>query len=175
MASLTPRTKLLGLSGLVLIAAILAVGIAAITKLGIRQDGPLVPTSATALEFPLAADQPATWGISLPANPTGGDIRFTSIEPIDPAGLSILGVTMSQPNAGGIVNAYGYPPPGMAVVPVEGARLPAGGEIQVLVGVQLAAGSKGGSIMGLLVEYVAGGQSYEVTLPYKLQIVAPTK
>ena len=175
MTSQTARTRLLGLSGLVLIAVILVVGIAAIKKPSIRQDGPLQPNSTTTLEFPLAVNEAATWGIDLPENPTDSDIIISSAELVDPVGLSILGVTMNRPNTGGIVNAYGYPPAGMEVVPVEGSTLPAGGHIQVLVGIQRPDGSKEGTIKGLRVRYIAAGQRYEVLLPYSLRIVSPTK
>ncbi len=171
MTSQTARTRLLGLSGLVLIAVILVVGIAAITKPSIRQDGPLQPNATTTLEFALAPNQAATWGVDLPVNPTQADITFSSADLIDPVGLSILGLTMNRPNTGSIVNALGYPPPGMDVVPIEGSTLPAGGSVVVLVGVQLSTGSTEGTVKGLRVRYVAGGQAYEVTLPYSLRIV----
>lgn len=175
MARLTTRASLLGLSGLVLIAVIIAVGIAAITKPSIRQDGPLQPNATTNLEFPLALNEAATWGVDLPENPTDSDITFSSAELVDPVGLSILGVTMNRPNTGSIVNAYGYPPAGMEVVPVEGSTLPAGGSVLVLVGIQLPEGSKEGTIKGLRVRYIAAGQTYEVLLNYSLRIVPRTE
>lgn len=175
MTSQTARTRLLGLSGLVLIAVILVVGIAAITKPSIRQDGPLRTNSTTNVEFGLRSDETASWGVDLPANPTDADITFVSAELVDPVGLSILGVTMNRPNTGGIANAYGYPPAGMEVFPVEGSTLPARGMIQVVVGVQLPEGNAEGTIEGVRVTYVAAGQTYEVMLPYSLRIIPKTE
>ncbi len=175
MNSQTARTRLLGLLVLGLIAVILVVGIAVITKPSIRQDGPLRTNSTTNVEFGLRSDETASWGVDLPANPTDSDITFASAELVDPVGLSILGVTMNRPNTGGIANAYGYPPAGMEVFPVEGSTVPAGGDIQVVVGVQLPEGNAEGTIEGVRVTYVAAGQTYEIMLPYSLRIIPKTE
>jgi hypothetical protein len=175
MTSRTARVRFLGLSGLVLIVAILVVGIAAINKPEVRQDGPLQTTSTTNLEFGLLADQPASWGAYLPDNSTESDISFVSADLVEPRGLSILGVAMNRPNTGGVVNAYGYPPEGMQVFPVETTILPAGGRVQLIVGFQLAEGSSVGTIKGVLVRYAVEGQTYEVMLNYGLRIVLKTE
>jgi hypothetical protein len=175
MTSQAARSRRLGLSGLVLTAAILAVGVAAVTMSCSRDEGPLQPSSVTSVEFPLALEQVATWGADLPPNPTDADIVVSSIEPIDPAGLSILGLAMINPDvSGGIVNAYGFPPDGAATFPVEGSVIsPSDGSsphLEVLIGVRLAEGSDSGSIKGLRLRYVADGREYEVVLPYSLGI-----
>lgn len=165
------RSRLLVLSGLVLAAAILVFGFAAVTRSGDRHNGPLRTNSTTTLEFGLNPDETASWGVDLPANPTDSDITFVSAELVDPVGLSILGVLMNGANMGGIVNAYGYPPAGVEVFPVEGSMLPARGMIQVIVGVQLPEGKAEGTIAGVRVTYIAAGQTYEILLPYSLRIV----
>lgn len=175
ITSQTARTRLLVLSGLVLVAAILVVGIAAITKPGDRQSGPLRTNSTTNVEFGLRSDETASWGVYLPANPTDSDITFVSAELVDPIGLSILGVTMNGPNTGGIAAVYGYPPAGMEVFPVEGSTVPAGGDIQVVVGVQLPEGNTEGTIAGVRVTYIVDGQTYEIMLPYSLRIIPKTE
>ena len=175
MTSQTARIRLLALSGLVLIAAILVVGIAANTKPGDRYDGPLRANSTTNIEFGLRSDETASWGVDLPDNPTDSDITFVSAELVDPVGLSILGVTMNRPNAGGIASVYGYPPDGVEVFPVEGSILPARGRIQVIVGVQLPEGNAEGTIEGVRVTYLIAGRTYEVMLPYSLRIIPKTE
>jgi hypothetical protein len=170
-----PRTRFLGLLGLVLIAAVLVVGIAAINGPGIRQDGPLRTNSTTNVEFGLLTNQPASWGVHLPDNPTDSDITFVSADLVEPVGLSILGVAMNRPNTGGIVSVYGYPPAGMEVFPVETTTLPARGRVQVVVGFQLAEGSSEGAIKGVLVRYVVDGQTYEIMLEYSLRIFLKTE
>lgn len=167
-----------GLSALVLSAAILSVGIAAIALSGGRDAGPLQPSSITTVEFPLAADKVGTWGVDLPPNPTRSDIVVRSAEPMDPQGLTILGMTMINPDVtGGVVAVLGYPPPGVATFPIEGSVLsPSGGtspELEVLIGVQLAEGSERGTIQGLRVRYAVDGREYEVDLPYSFSLVLP--
>lgn len=175
MTSQPARTRLLVPSGLVLVAAILVVGIAAITKPADRHNGPLRTNSTTNIEFGLKPDETASWGVDLPPNPTDSDITFVSAELVDPVGLSILGVTMNRSNTGGIANAYGYPPAGIEVFPVEGSTLPARGMIQVIVGVQLPEGNAEGTIKGVRVTYVVAGQTYELLLPYSLRIIPKTE
>lgn len=175
MASQAARSRRYGLLVLALIAAILALGVAAVMMSGSQDEGPLQPSSVTLVEFPLAPEQAATWGANLLSNPTDSDIVVSSIELIDPEGLSILGMTMINPDAaGGIINAYGFPPDGVATFPVEGSVIsPSDGSsphLQVLIGVRLAEGSDSGSIKGLRLRYVADGREYEVVLPYSLGI-----
>jgi hypothetical protein len=174
MTSRSPRTKLLGFIGLVSVAAILGLGVAAITIPSVRHDGPLQPNATTNLEFSLAPGQTASWGVDVPTNPTASEIVFRSAELVEPAGFSILGVAMNRPNTGSIVSVYGYPPAGFPVVPVEGSTLPAGGSVMVVVGVQLADGVTEGTIRGVRVRYATGGQEYEVMLEYRLRITLKT-
>jgi hypothetical protein len=178
MTSQKARSRRTGLLVLALSAAILAVGIAAIALSGSPDAGPLQPSSTTTVELPLAADEAGTWGVDLPLNPTPSDIIIKSVEPIDPQGLAILGMTMTNPRvAGGVVAVPGYPPPGLATFPIEGSVLsPSGGtspELEVLIGVQLAQGSKRGTIQGLRVRYAIDRREYEVVLPYSLSLVLP--
>jgi hypothetical protein len=178
MTSQAARSRRVGLAVLALIAAILAVGIAAISLSGGRDAGPLQPSSITTVETPLAADQVGTWGVDLPPNPTRSDIIIKSVEPIDPQGLTILGMTMTNPRvAGGVVAVPGYPPPGLATFPIEGSVVsPSSGtspDLEVLIGVQLADGSQRGTIEGLRVRYAVDGREYQVDLPYSFTLVPP--
>jgi hypothetical protein len=171
------RSRRTGLLVLALSAAVL-VCVAAIALSGGPDAGPLQPSSTTTVETPLAADEAGTWGVDLPLNPTRSDIIIKSVEPIDPQGLSILGMTMTNPRvAGGVVAVPGYPPPGLATFPIEGSVLsPSDGttpELEVLVGVQLAQGSKRGTIQGLRVRYAIDRREYEVVLPYSFSLVLP--
>ncbi|HSW43691.1 MAG TPA: hypothetical protein VLM76_14425 [Patescibacteria group bacterium] len=178
MTSRKARSRRSGLLVLALSAAVLAVGIAAMALSGGSDAGRLQPSSTTTVETPLAADEAGTWGVDLPRNPTRSDIIVKSVEPIDPQGLAILGMTMTNPLvAGGVVAVRGYPPPWLATFPIEGSVLsPSGGpspQLQVLIGVQLAEGSKRGTIQGLRVRYAIDGREYEVVLPYSFSLVLP--
>ena len=177
MGTETDRFKATRLPVLVVIAAVVLVGIAAIRLAGDRSPGPLQPNSKSTVEFPLDAAQQATWGSPFPPNPTDSDIVIRSIEPIGVSGLDILGMVASGAGAMGVVNALGFPPQGVPTQPVQGTILaPATGvSIQgdALVGVRLAAGATEGHIDGLRVRYVANGTDYEVDLPYALHIQSP--
>jgi hypothetical protein len=178
MTSERARSRRVGLSVLVAIAAILGLGAAANVLSGGLDAGPLQPSSVTTVELPLAADEPGTWGVDLPLNPSRSDIVVRSAEPIDPQGLTILGMTMTNPRvAGGVVAVRGYPPPGIATFPIEGSILSPGGgtspELEVLIGVQLAEGSERGTIRGLRVRYAVDGREHEVDLPYSFTLVPP--
>ncbi len=85
---------------------------------------------------------------------------------------------MTNPRAaGGVAAVPGYPPPGIATLPIEGSVLsPSGGtspELEVLIGVQLAEGSKRGLIQGLRIRYAIDRREYEVVLPYSFSVVLP--
>jgi hypothetical protein len=158
-----------------LLVAVLLVGAAAVAlRGGPPPSGPLQPSSTTTVAFPLAPAQTATWGSSLPPNTTGADMTLMSIDVINPRGLDVLGMAVSRPASGGaVVNAYGFPPEGVAVEPIDGARLPSGtgsaAAVDVLVGVQLA-GAVQGTIDGLRITYETAGQTYTLELPYRLSV-----
>lgn len=172
MTSQAAPSRRLPRSVLVLIAAILTLGIGATVTSGNRLHGPLPPSGA-GVEFSLAPDQSGTWGMPLPPNPTDRDIVVRSIEPIDPEGLTILGMAMAHPGVAA-TGAVAFPPAGVATFPVEGSVIsPRGGatpNLAVLIGVQLAEGSESGSIRGLRLVYVVGVRQYEVLLAYSLEI-----
>lgn len=176
----TARSRRFGLLVLAPIAAILALGVAAIMMAGGRDEGPLQPSSVTSVEFALAPEQAGTWGTDLPPNPTDADIVVRSVEPVDQEGLSILGMTMTNPDVtGGMITGYDFPPAGVATFPIAGSVIsPSGGpspHLQVLIGVRLAEGRESGSIKALRLRYVADGREYEVVLPYSLGItLAPS-
>jgi hypothetical protein len=161
----------------VVIAAVLLVGIAAIALAGNRSPGPLAPTSETEVEFPIGVDQTATWGSPLPPNPTESEIVLRSIEPIGVSGLELMGIVMSRPvNSVGIINAPAFPPEGTTAEEVDGFVIPAAGggepQVDVLLGVRRETGASEGRIEGLRVRYVANGTEYEVDLPYGLHILS---
>jgi hypothetical protein len=138
-------------------------------------DGPLQAEAETRVEFALASDAVATWGMTLPLDPTVSDITVESIDPLGMHDLDILGVVVSRPDVdGSIVNARGFPPEGMKTTSPRGAILPAVGSadprLEALVGVRRAAGASSGGIGSLRVRYLADGRPYEVTLPWSLQV-----
>jgi hypothetical protein len=159
-------------AALVVIVAILTLGIGATVTSGNPLEGPLPPAGG-GIEFSLAPDQSGTWAMPPPSNPTDRDIVLRSIEPIDPEGLTILGMAMAHPGVAA-TGAVAFPPAGVETRPVEGSVIsPRGGatpHLDVLIGVQLAEGSESGSIRGLRVVYVVGIRQYEVLLAYSLRI-----
>jgi hypothetical protein len=169
------RSRRVSLPVLALVIAGLALGIGVVMAFGDRNEDPVRPPSASSVEFPLAPEQAATWGVPLFPNPTDSDIVVKSVELIDTVGLSILGMTMTNPDVtGGMGAGLGFPPDGIATFPIEGSVIsPRGGptpRLQVLVGVRLADGRDSGSITAVRVRYVAAGREFEVILPFSLGI-----
>lgn len=128
--------------------------------------------------MPLDSDVPATWAMPLPLNRTGADIRIESINLINPVGLELLGVLASYPTPSeGLINAYGFPPPGVVTSPVENAVLPVAGSpnqiLQILIGIKRPVSVDAGTIDGLRVRYRAGSERFEVSLPWSLRVTAP--
>lgn len=167
------RLVLVGAAAIVVAALLFTLTIAR----GSRTDGPLQPPDRTGVEFPLPAGQPATWGMTLPTNPTMEDIQILAVEPQGLDGLDLLGIQINDPAVeGSIVNALGFLPDGMSAEEVEGSVLPALGspdpERQILVGVELPAGSTHGVIESLVLRYKAGGIDYIVELPWELSILS---
>lgn len=179
MTKRTVRAGRLVLLVLLAGAATLLVGVAVISRQAASSEGPLVSGSTTEIAAPMAQGQVLTWGSDLPLNNTSSDIVIESVEPVDPQGVDILGLSMIQPDVtGGIVGVYEYPPSGVTMLPIEGAVLtPAGGSspaLQVLTGVRLASGSPGGSIKGLRVRYAWEGREYEYVVPQTLTVTPPS-
>lgn len=167
------RLALVGAAAILVVALIFMLTIAN----GPRTDGPLQPPDRTGVEFPLPAGQLATWGMTLPINPTMQDIRLLAVEPQGLNGLDLLGIQINDPAVeGSIVNALGFLPEGMSAEPVEGSVLPALGSLdperQILIGVELPAGSDHGVIESLVLRYEAGGVTYSVELPWELSILS---
>ena len=160
------------------VAAVLAIGLAA-AAVGIAQSkGPLQPSSATTVQVPMTGSDVWTWGVDLPVNDTSSDIIVKSVELIDPEGLVVIGMTMTNPSInGGVVAVRGFPPPGLVAFPVEGAvmtpRVGGSSELEVLVGLALSGEGTAGSVGGIRVRYTAGGRDFEVALPYTLQSIEP--
>jgi hypothetical protein len=166
------RVLEVGLPAVVLVVILATV---AGTVQNARTDGPLRASSPVSVEFPLRPGQPATWGMTLPTNPTIADIRVESVEPVGVDGLKVLGVLVSHPaRDGSLVNALGFPPHGIVTSPVENSLLPALGspmpELQALVGVALEPGHDSGAIDAIRVRYVAVGERYEAVFPWSLRI-----
>ena len=160
----------------VLALAALVYGVASAQKT-YRLDGPIQPTGGAGVEAPLEAGSIGTWAMPLPFNETGADIEIESVEPIDPQGLTILGVRASYPGpSDGIMFAPGYPPEGVPSEPIENAKLYVRGSsreiLQLLIGVQRSS-AEPGTIDALRVRYVAGGERFETTFPWTLKVTDP--
>lgn len=141
------------------------------------QDGPLVAPSSIGLSFPVPPGAAATWGVIFPYNPTDGDLTVLDVAPVGTSGLDVLGVVAVDAGEGTIVNAIGFPPPGLRTRPVQGATLPPAArgvsDFEVLVGFRLRDDSSVGSIDAIRVEYAtASGERYEVMLPWTLEVTA---
>jgi hypothetical protein len=162
---------------LIVIAGLLVLGgfgIALFLLLKPSTDGPIQAREEIEIEMPLPSGESGTWGMVLPTNPTSSPIVIESIEAVGPAGLTILGIVVNDPDVdGGIGTALGYPPEGATMRSPVGAVLPPAGSaspnVQVLVGVERE-GSGEGRIDGLKVEYTLDGTRYEEVLPYSLVV-----
>jgi hypothetical protein len=155
------------------IVAILTLGVGATVTSGNPLEGPL-PPSGGGIAFSLAPDQSGTWAMPLPSNPTYRDIVLRSIEPIDPEGLTILGMATAHPGVAA-TGAVEFPPAGVETLPVEGSVIsPRGGRLRTSPSSSGCSwqrgGSESGSIRGLRVVYVVGVRQYEVLLAYRLGI-----
>jgi hypothetical protein len=141
---------------------------------------PVGPLSTTNLNViadrePVSASDTVTWGAFMPTNPTSEPISITSVEPVDPSGVEIVQIEVNDPaTEGAIGTVRAFPPPGVTMHPIAGAILqPLGSKspyLQILVGVRLRSGAVSGSIGGLRVTYVAGGESYQLVLPDSLKL-----
>ncbi len=156
--------------------AALVYGVASAQKT-YRLDGPIQASGEAGVEAPLGAGETGTWAMPLPFNETAADIEIESVEPINPQGLTIFGVKASYPGpSDGIVFVPGYPPEGVPSEPIEHAKLYVFGSsreiLQLLIGVQRTAAAPG-TIDGLRVRYVAGGERYETTFPWTLKATDP--
>ena len=175
MQSLRQRRSRLFLGAAMLLAAALLVGAAASLLNPSRGPGPLQNTSSTTVAFVVAPGEAMTWGADLPPNTTSSDIAIQSVDVVDPRGVEILGTSMIRPDvSGGIVTAPDYPPSGVETFPVPGAVItPSDGAspfLEVLTGVELSPGSAEGSISGLRIQYLAGGQEHELLLQQSLTL-----
>jgi hypothetical protein len=147
-----------------------------------RTDGPWTSPDRVNVDFPIAANQSATWGMPLPKNPTLSAITIESIEPLDVRGIDVLGVRLGKIDAtngsGSIVNAPQWPPEGIDTLAVDGVVLPPVGagsfDLQVLVGVRHEASEASGSIGGIRIRYELAGAHYEVLFPWSLGLSQPT-
>lgn len=108
-----------------------------------------------------------------------GSARVVRVEPIRLAGLRVLGMGVCDHHETGcsIVNAGGWPLPGVTILPARDAPLtfaagPAG-PWQLLLGVSRDADADVGSIDAIRVTYVAGGATFDVVEPWSLRIYAP--
>src|SRR6476620_993913 len=107
-----------------------------------RLDGPIQPTGGAAgVEAILAPGKTGTWAMPLPWNETAAEIEIESVDPVNPRGLTVLGIKASYPGpADGIVFVDGDPPDGVPSEPIENARMYVFGSeraiLQLLIGVQ---------------------------------------
>ena len=175
---------------LVAAAALLAVaviGVVAANALrGPRQDGPLKTTGSFNVSYSLGDDELFIWGMNLPwyGDSAVGDIRIESIEPVGTRGLEVLGLVLNnsvlQPD--GTCLSYGdrpaasFPPPEVPTREVSGAVLSAANgrtctnDPSVLVGVRRPRDSSAGRIEALRMVYRHHGVTYELVMPYSLDI-----
>jgi len=113
-----------------------------------------------------------------------GDIRIESVEPVGTRGLEVLGLVLNnsvlQPD--GTCLSYGdrpaasFPPPEVPTREVNGAVLSAANgrtctnDPSVLVGVRRPRDSSAGRIEALRMVYRHHGVTYELVMPYSLDI-----
>ena len=167
--------------------AVAVIGVVAANALrGPRQDGPLKTNGSFSVSYPLADDEVFIWGTDLPwyADPAVGDIRIDSIEPVGVRGLEVLGLVLNNSvrQSDGSCLSYGnrsaatFPPPEVPTRAVNGAVLSAAGgrtcsnDPSVLVGVRRPRDSSAGRIEALRMVYRHQGVTYELVMPYSLDI-----
>jgi hypothetical protein len=165
---------LVGLS--VFALAALVYGVASAQKT-YRVDGPIQAFGGAGIEAPLEVGKIGTWAMPLPWNETAADIEIESVDVINPQGLTVLGVRASYPGpSDGISFAYRYPPGGFPSEPIEHAKYYVFGSprqiLQLLIGVQRTR-AEPGTIDSLRVRYLAGGQRFETTFPWTLEVRDP--
>lgn len=154
------------------LAAILA--IVASAPMASRQDGPIRYDGSAGVTWAVARDQPFTWTMPLPPNPTSEDIYLRSIEPVGTKALELLGVLVAY-GCGLPTTDFGFPPPGVTISPVDGAILPANGDPcdtpTAVIGLRRDQSATSGVIEGLRMRYESDGTAYETILA--LHLLAP--
>jgi hypothetical protein len=140
--------------------------------------GPLASDRETRVTTHARPSSAITWGTVLPTNPTDHDIVIESIVPSEPvAGLTVLGLGVSDPRQGAVGTADRYPPPGITPLPIAGTVMtPRDGPspfIQVVVGIRLDDATEG-RIAGLRIRYATDGQRYETLLHDELVVQPPS-
>lgn len=140
--------------------------------------GPLASDRETRVTTHARPGSVITWGTVLPTNPTDTDIVIESIVPSEPvAGLTVLGLGVSDPRRGAVGTADRYPPLGITPVDVAGAVMtPRDGPspfVQVVVGIRLDDPTEG-RIAGLRIRYTTDGHRYETVLHDELIVVPPS-
>lgn len=174
--------------GLLVVLAVIVV-VAANGLRGPRQDGPVRTNSRVTVSFPLAYDHVFVWGMPLPPNPTGSEVRIVSIEPVGITGLEILGVVVDfavhRPDGSclmyGVRPALSFPPPEIPTREVSGTlllnndRKPEAciSDAEVLVGLRRVPNSSAGRIDALRMLYVHEGTTYELVMPYSFEVCRP--
>lgn len=174
MSRTARRMLLVGLPVLVLAALIYG---AASLRPTYRLDGPMQASGGAGVEALLAPGMIGTWTMPLPHNDTAADMEIESVDAINPQGLTILGILASYPGPTlGTIFVEGYPPEGVPSEPIEDAKYYIRGSsrdiLEVLIGVQRSS-AEPGTIDGLRVRYVAGGERFETTFPWTLKVVDP--
>ena len=117
-----------------------------------------------------------TWGMPIPDNETGKDIRIESVEPFGIEGDEVVGVTLTRGAHIGVVE--GYPPEGydLELLYPSGVMLPADsgiGFMDALFGVRLKEGAEVGTIEGIRLRYRSGLRTYEAEFPHSLRMMTP--
>jgi hypothetical protein len=143
---------------------------------GYKTGGPLASPRETSVTTHARPGAIMTWGTVLPSNGTASDIVIESIEPSAPvAGLTILGIGVSDPGRGAVGTATTYPPPGITPTTIAGSVItPRDGPspfLQVVIGFRLD--DPEGRIAGLRIRYATDGHRYETVLSDALIVVAP--
>ena len=154
------------------VAIVATVAVAATRFAGPRSGGPLSGQNGAGVTWPARVGDRFTWAMPLPDNHTDSDIVLESVTPDGVTGLDIVGVSVSRAGCQIPTISLGFPAPDVPTQDVPGSTIPAGSSpcaLQILVGV-VRRDEILPRITSMRVRYGHAGISYEVTIPWSLEV-----
>lgn len=148
-----------------------------------QPNGPMQISDAIEIAYPLSAGATSTWGTPIPeveVSPTAiVDVQLLDVINVEVLGIAACVGGQLQPDGSfnhcAPINAIGWPPEGVSVLPVAGVELGTSPRNSpgLLVGVRRVDASIDGTIGAVRILYRAEGTLYEAIQPWSLRLTEP--